>query len=199
MPDHDFRTVFCVTYPRHGSHFLRENLTQEVDKFNIVFQHGFDVNDISEDSIILTVIRNPVDAITSKIISGLEINQSHDDNNDVFFAEERIEDNLSRVINSYIDTYHKLSTYKKLMVVDFSTFETNPWWAFNYIFKSLGSNKELNTFIMPESDENFIATSKNNPYYQYCYNEVKNHEGIDNCFDAYNLLATRLYENIDLN
>jgi hypothetical protein len=197
----DSKQLFCITYPRHGSHFLRENLTQEVDNFDIIYQHRFDNNnaEILEDSPILTVVRNPIDAIASKLVLSLERNESHKNVSDSFEAKEMIEQQLSRIINSYSDTYHKLNEYKNLMVVDFTTFETNPWWAFNYIFKTLGSDKELTTFAMPQSDEVFIATSKDNQYYQYCRNEVSKHEGIDRAFRSYELLSQRLYEYIDLN
>ena len=198
----DSKKLFCITYPRHGSHFLRENLTQEVDGFDIIFQHNLDTahgNEILEDDIILTVVRNPIDAIASKLILSLERNEQFKNITDIAYAKELIEQQLSRIINSYSDTYHKLNEYKNLMVIDFTTFETNPWWAFNYIFKTLGSDKELTTFIMPQSDEVFIATSKDNQYYQYCRNEVMNHEGIDRAFRSYELLSQRLYEYIDLN
>ena len=201
MSTADSKQLFCITYPRHGSHFLRENLTQEVDNFDIIYQHGFNDNNVEilKDSPILTVVRNPIDAIASKLVLSLERNESHQNVSDSFEAKELIEQQLSRIINSYSDTYHKLNEYKNLMVIDFTTFETNPWWAFNYIFKTLGSDKELTTFVMPQSDESFIATSKDNQYYQYCRNEVMNHEGIDRTFRSYELLSQRLYEYIDLN
>lgn len=200
MPDS--RTLFCITYPRHGLHFLRENLPKRSGRFNTVFQHAFkskDNSDASEDDIVLTVIRNPIEAIASQIISGLEINESGEEITNILWVTETVKRQIPEYIQSYAETYDELYNHKKLMVVDFRAFERNPSFAFNYIIRSLGSTAEVNDFVMPKSDKDFIATSKKNQFYEYCYNEVKNHKDIDTAFKSYSLLAKRLYQSIDLN
>jgi len=200
MPDS--RTLFCITYPRHGLHFLKENLPIRSDRFNTVFQHNFKSNDNSsalENDIVLTVIRNPIEAIASQIVSGLEINESGEGITNILWATEITKKQIPEYIQSYVDLYDELNKHKNLMVVDFRAFERNPSYAFNYIIRSLGSAEEVNDFIMPKSDKDFIATSKKNQFYEYCYNEVKNHKDIDTAFKSYSLLAKRLYQTIDLN
>jgi len=183
-------------------HFLKENLPIRSDRFNTVFQHNFKSNDNSsalENDIVLTVIRNPIEAIASQIVSGLEINESGEKITNILWATEITKKQIPEYIQSYVDLYDELNKHKNLMVVDFRAFERNPSYAFNYIIRSLGSAEEVNDFIMPKSDKDFIATSKKNQFYEYCYNEVKNHKDIDTAFKSYSLLAKRLYQTIDLN
>jgi len=194
--------LVSITYPRHGLHFLKANLTNLIENFDIYFQHEFIHHDgslVSDSDLILTVVRNPIEAITSEIIAGLEINGGGSNIIHRDIVRDRINYHLENKIASYIDTYNKLNSYKNLMVINFKDLESNPKFAFDYIIKTLNVDKEYDSFTMPESDQNFIATSKGNRFYEYCYSVVENTPDIDNAFTACSLLYNRLYSKIDLN
>ncbi len=194
--------LVSITYPRHGLHFLKENLTKDIGDISIYFQHDFihyTGEPVGEDDLILTVIRNPIEAICSEIIAGIQINVGE---KEIFNREliyERIENQIEENIISYTKTYYTLNQYKNLMVIDFRGLQRNPKQVFQYIMKGLRTVKEYESFIMPESNDNFIASSKDHRFYEYCYAKIQSSNNIDKAFAAYSLLAKRLYAEIDFN
>ena len=198
----DFRTLFVITYPRHGQHFLMENLPPKINVLETQFRHTISTNigsKVLKDSIILTVIRNPIDTIASKIIFSVEINESNVETENQLWIKEKIKELIPKYIKSYVDTYNELNEYENLMVIDFEGFLVNPHNEFDYIFKTLKSDHKIDSFIMPKSHKFFLATSKKNENYDYCYNEVMNNQEIARAFKSYDLLKKRLHEDIDFN
>ena len=194
--------LVSITYPRHGLHFLKENLTNKIGDTNIYFQHGFTHHTgeaVGSDDLILTVVRRPEQAIASKIIAGIEINQKNKELETEYLPLNFAEEEIKIYSQSYVDTYEKLNTYKNLMVVDFDGFIKSPLYVFQYILANLKVDKSFDNFIMPKSDESFIASSKVNEFYDYYYDLVLNNNNINKATDAYYMLSKRLYSNIDHN
>lgn len=194
--------LVSITYPRHGLHFLKENLTNHIDGIDIYFQHEFihhGGDTVGNDDLILTVVRNPVDAITSKIIAGLEIHGRGERNPDFDSVKKTIQEKSKQYIDSYVEMYYNLNSYKNLLVVDFEGFIKSPLYVFQYILFNLKVDKSFDKFIMPESNDNFVASSKGNEFYDYCHQTVSRHKDINKAFDAYYMLSKRTYQNIDHN
>lgn len=177
------RTIKIVTYPRTGSNYLYWLLSTSFGK-NIFKSHMFDnslLNTFIESDYIITVLRDPVDAISS-FITMESFYWRNDKNLDEYLKEtipQRIEDyiyfynTIKNHYNLFLD-YKQINIFRNTLVKLVSD-ETN---------NEIVNYDNYVDLVKDNKNSYFLRTSKNNEEYNYIREKILKYDLIK-CYEIY--------------
>lgn len=177
------KTIKIVTYPRCGSSYLYWLLSTSFGK-DILKTHLFDkelINTFSESDYIVTVLRDPIDAISSFIT--MESFYWRKDQT----LEEYLEEKIPTRIFDYVDFYKTIIEIADL-ILDYK--EINIFR--NTVVKKISDdtlNKIVNydyiDLVKDDKDHYFLRTSLKSEEYMYIKNKIIESD-LSDCYNIYN-------------
>ena len=177
------KNYFILTFPRSGSHFLREYMIQATGKF-LLSSHEYDdylkIQDVVKDNTI-TILRNPVDTIASLsvIIKHSKKNIDQEGVSDQSF----VDDAKSMYIGFYKDIVPRIN-----YVIDYEKLINNP----KDVMKSISAKLRLELItteyknrLVDSPESNYLVTSTASKDYQI-FKELVGNEDLTECWELYN-------------
>jgi len=181
------KKILVVGYPRTAERFLSHNY-ESVTKTRSSISHN--IEDLSRlDRTVLTVMRDPLDTISSAIAIGLW--QRGNSFNKIAYT------GILKMSTNYLEFYEKAFETDTVLFVDFNDIVSRPLKTIQTLASTIGhksvsnkifSQKEIQD-ISPESAK-YLATSKNLETYQEArealikYHDLSSQYGIFNkCLD----------------
>ena len=177
------KNYFILTFPRSGSHFLREYMIQATGKF-LLSSHEYEdylkIQDIVKDNTI-TILRNPTDTITSLsvIIKHSKKNTDQESLSDQSF----VDDAKTMYLGFYRDIVTKIN-----YVIDYEKLIDNP----KDVMKSLSEKLRLELLtteyknrLVDSPESNYLVTSTKDKDY-YLFKELVDNEDLTECWELYN-------------
>lgn len=169
--------IIC-TYPRSGVNFLSNMLKENTD-INFCYTHKSPIN---RDNNLTTIIRNPVESISSWVSMGLHFD----------YIEDRYKDsNLDLYIEGAIRKYLSFYNYIKSSVnfiIDFDDLINNPNAEFlkllNFFNFTINDNVK-SSGVNDDTKNGRISTSKNTMFYDIVTNKIKEYD-LEDCNRAFN-------------
>lgn len=158
--------IKLITFPRSGSHYLRELLQQKT---------GFDLRGTHNHKIkadfIITIVRNPLDCFISSIKMGEHYYGVKD-------SPVREKDGFV-IMKQYCDFHDYLAEHAHI-VIDYRDLIDKPDEVINVLAKKLGltvNNNEYKTELKDIKEIRYLVSSKNVPmekdHYVYSYDLTK--------------------------
>lgn len=190
------KTIHILTYPRCGSVYLTNlladsfripvykkhlNNTDHVNMMPSAYYANLESESFQKDNYIITILRDPVDSITSLCSMENFYNENYD-------IDYHIEKNTEYYITSFktiskfanlIINFNDINVYKD-NIVKFISDETN-----NKIF-----NKKYVSRIIDVPEDKFLKSSKITENYEYIKEKVKL-TNLTECYEIYNNLIKR--------
>lgn len=159
-----------LTYPRSGSHYLRDLVKQKLDT-ELEASHNWD----EATGVVITIARDPYDSIHSAITMTRHYDQPLD---------------IKRMVNSY--AYQHGFLYNRAnVVIDYNTLVKNT----DLVVKTLSDilDKPINEHIYHNEmtdhpEENYLVSSLTSPLYKEDY--LKGYD-LTEAYRVYNLLLSR--------
>ena len=142
--------IIISTYPRSGSHYLKNLFTQKLD-LNLKKTHDPFYNSQNK----ITIARNPIDSITSAMV------MEHRD--PMFYTPEKLDSQIELYDNFYTQI---LIDFK--YIINYEVLKTNPDYVVNFFSKEfnkkVNQNKYINSFdqVINRYDK-YLITAKSKP------------------------------------
>ena len=134
--------MMTITYPRSGSHYLRDLVIQKLD---IRLDASHIINDAK--GLVITIARNPYDSIHSNITMALHYGNKID---------------IQQIIFLYVDLYRMLYN-RANVVIDYDTLVSSPEKIVEFLSDILGQPVNDHTYKNEMKDifhENNLVSSK---------------------------------------
>lgn len=180
-------SILIATYPRSGSSYLQAYLSiffsEYIDSTHL--NKGNDAEDISKHSTIVTVVRNPIDSITSIVSMETHYNKEYRSmliNNSKMFKETICQ----KRIKEYADFYSKITDYATVFI-DYEQLDKNIKVLANLLSKienKKSSNNEYFDVVKDTPSQKFLRTSTKSEL----YNDIKNiivESNLTSCNEVY--------------
>ena len=177
------KNYFILTFPRSGSHFLREYMIQATGKF-LLSSHEYEdylkIQDVVKDNTI-TILRNPTDTITS--LSVIIKHSRKNDNQENILDQSFVDDAKAMYLGFYKDIVPKITH-----IIDYEKLIANPKDVIKSISKKLRleliTTEYKNRLVdSPESD--YLVTSTTSQDY-HIFKELVDNEDLTECWEIYN-------------
>lgn len=177
------KNYFILTFPRSGSHFLREYMIQATGKF-LLSSHEYDdylkIQDVVKDNTI-TILRNPVDTIAS--LSVIIKHSKKNINQEGVSDQSFVDDAKSMYIRFYKDIVPKIN-----YVIDYEKLINNP----KDVMKSISAKLRLELItaeyknrLVDSPESNYLVTSTASKDY-HIFKELVGNEDLTECWELYN-------------
>jgi len=180
-----------VTFPRHGNHFLIENLANKVKLHKVAESH--DLNEVLDERFKwITIARHPVDALSSKMIFDSK-NGIYDKDQWIGEPDQILNQKIAKSIKDYILFYDKINSHKNVIVIDFEDLVLHPQRIISMLCHKIYLNPLEEDFeiVFPEATEIFEPTSIIDDSYDSVKGSVKNHPDIEEALAIYNLVLLK--------
>lgn len=170
--------LIISTYPRSGVNFL-SNLINKNIEINFCYTHKSPIN---KDNNIVTIIRSPIESISSWVSMGLHFDYIEDK-----YKDTNLDLYLDGAIRKYLSFYNYVKSSVDL-IIDFNDLIKNP----NDEFLKLCNffNFTINEGITPsqvtdDAENGRISTSKNTMFYDIVINRINEYD-LEPCNKAFN-------------
>ena len=157
-------SVKLLTFPRSGSHFLRDMLLQKT---------GFDLRGTHKKNdkadFIITIVRNPLDAF----ISTIKMDEHYRGTKD---GPVRRKDGML-IMKEYVE-FHEEMYQRANLVIDYNDLINKPLETVAGVAAALG---------LEVNDKEYVSTLKDRPEIRYLVSSTKVHIEPDHCVYTYDL------------
>lgn len=193
MPINSLNTII-LTYPRQGSNYVGMNLNNlfRSNKMSDI-RRSHEIKDAKGYDYIISLVRNPLDTITSELCQAVETKD--------FVGDSRLWIERLKRFDAYIETYEFLMQQPNLLLIDFEDLKNDHDKVFDYLTKYLNikSFKEAKVKVVsPPPTRIFTPTSTWNPKYDEVKEKLSKSHQLNQANISYNNLYKRIYEKIDI-